>query len=337
VRLGVPRVVWGGAALAALVAIVLADPAERLRAFKAPPAEQGEAGAVAVGAHLTGGGGSGRWQFWDAALEQFSRHPVAGGGAGSFEPWWAQHGSLDWFVRNAHSLWLETLGELGLLGLLLVAGAFATGLAVGATRVRDSSAAERATTAALLAVVLAFVVGAAIDWVWQLPVVPIVALLALGVLTGPAGTRDRVRSAPSVSLGPRAAVILAAWVVICIQAIPFLASQQVIASQRAAERDDVRAALERALSAEAIQPWAATPRLQLALVREQAGQIDLARRDIADAIERDSSDWRLHVVATRLAIKAGDIAAARHSLARARQLNPRSRLLREPEAAGVAP
>jgi len=85
-----------------------------------------------------------------------------------------------------------------------------------------------------------------------------------------------------------------------------------------------------AQSAVAIQPWAATPRLQLALVYEELGQLDLARRDIAQAIKRDDQDWRLQVVATRLAVKAGDVPAARRHLARARALNPRSHLLPSP-------
>jgi Tfp pilus assembly protein PilF len=112
-----------------------------------------------------------------------------------------------------------------------------------------------------------------------------------------------------------------------VQAIPFLSRLEVDASQRAAERTDFHRALERARSAQAIEPWAASPRLQLALVREELGQIDAARRDIAAAIDRDESDWRLHVVAARLALKAGDVAAGRRALARARELNPRSRLL----------
>ena len=93
-------------------------------------------------------------------------------------------------------------------------------------------------------------------------------------------------------------------------------------------KGDLSEALDRARSAQAIQPWAASPRLQLALAHEEAGRLDLARGDIAAAIERDSGDWRLELVSARLAVKAGDIPAARRALARVRELNPRSRLLR---------
>jgi O-antigen ligase len=234
-------------------------------------------------------------------------------------------------VRNAHSLWLETLGELGLIGLLLVGGAFALGIGAGVARLRRAPPDQRTTIAALVAVLAAFVLGAAIDWIWQLPVVAAVGLLALGLLVGPATTpaAGAVREPPAARrLGARAALVLAAWVVVCVQAIPFLVSRELDASREAVARGDVPEAIARARSAEAIQPWAASPRLQLALAYEEAGRLDRGRRAIAAAIERDSGDWRLQLIAARLATKDGDIAAARRALARTRELNPRSQLLR---------
>ena len=72
-------------------------------------------------------------------------------------------------------------------------------------------------------------------------------------------------------------------------------------------------------------------------MREELGQLRAARRALAAAIERDGSDWRLRLVATRLAVKDGDVATARRELARARSLNPRSPLLRDPNRVGVRP
>jgi tetratricopeptide (TPR) repeat protein len=332
--LAVPRLLWASAVAVIVAGLVAIAPGERFDSFKLPPPAQEAPGATQVGPHLVSGGGSGRWQFWDAAVDQWRERPVLGGGSGSFEPWWAQHGSLDWFVRNAHSLWLETLGELGLAGLLLLAGSFAVALTAGVARLRDREDAERATVAALLAVVVGFGVGASIDWVWQLPAVTAVAMLSLGLLVGPATIRrgyvQGQERAPRP--GARVALALLAWISICAQALPFLAAQEVGSSQSAATRGDFAEALERARSAEAIQPWAASPRLQLALVREELGDLGSARADIAAAVERDGSDWRLQLVTARLATKAGDIDAARRALARARELNPRSPLLTRPVA-----
>jgi hypothetical protein len=178
--------------------------------------------------------------------------------------------------------------------------------------------------------VIGFVVGSALDWVWQLPVVAIVALVALGLLAGPAtaGVEGAAAAPARLRFGTRAALVLGSWLAVVAVAIPFLAAEELGASERGLARGDVASALERARSAEAIEPWASTPRLQLALAYEQAGSLGAARRRIDEAIERDSSDWRLRIVDARLAVKAGDVAAGRRALARARSLNPRSRLLR---------
>ena len=67
--------------------------------------------------HLTSTEGTGRYQFWNAGWEAFKSDPLKGVGAAGYEPWWAQHGSLDYSVRNAHSLFIETAAELGCVGL----------------------------------------------------------------------------------------------------------------------------------------------------------------------------------------------------------------------------
>ena len=195
--------VWAAAALAVIAAVIVAGPRKRVDEFKKPPANSvpGQQTKGYTAAHLTSGAGQGRWQFWGGALREFRAYPVAGYGAGSFESWWAQHGSITYFVRNAHSLWLETLGELGIIGLLLIGGAFLAALAAGLSRLRGLSGDERATAAALVAVVLAFILGAGIDWAWQLAVVGSVAIVSLALLTGPAlaartGRRPRPRRRP---------------------------------------------------------------------------------------------------------------------------------------------
>jgi Tfp pilus assembly protein PilF len=75
-----------------------------------------------------------------------------------------------------------------------------------------------------------------------------------------------------------------------------------------------------------VQPWAASPHLQLALVREQTGDLLAARDEIASAIDDDRSDWRLWLVQARLETKSGAIDRARSSLRHAMRLNPRSPL-----------
>src|SRR5207237_6414613 len=114
------------------------------------------------------GNGTGRWQFWSAALDEWEHHPLVGRGAGSFETWWAQHGSITYFIRNAHSLYLETLGDTGLVGFLLLCGALFTGLAVAARRSLRAPPGMRSVLAGLTGTYVGFLVGAGVDWLWQL-------------------------------------------------------------------------------------------------------------------------------------------------------------------------
>jgi len=120
-----------------------------------------------------------------------------------------------------------------------------------------------------------------------------------------------------------AAAIVAGWLLICAIALPLLSGIKVSASQDAVGRGDVAAAIKDAADARSIQPWAPTPYQQLALVEEQAGNLRDARAWIRKAIEHNPDDWALWLIAARIETVQGAVAAARRSLARARELNPR--------------
>ena len=76
------------------------------------------------------------------------------------------------------------------------------------------------------------------------------------------------------------------------------------ASQEAAADGDFATAADDARAARAIQPWAAGPRLQLALI-EEPSDVAAANRSINEAIERSNEDWRIWLVATRLRNQGG--------------------------------
>ena len=319
-----------GAALVvfAVGAIASTHPVERFHNFqKIPP----ELSGASVQEHLFSTSGNGRWQWWSSAYDEYQSRPLVGRGAGSYEAWWAEHASIPAFVRDAHSLYLETLGELGLIGLALLLAFLVSCLVAGASRLGSRTESERAAVAALLALVAAFLFEAGIDWMWELTAVSVVAVFALGLLTGPATEPELTglrsvdpprRRLPMVRL---AAAAVALGLVVA-EAIPLLATMEVRRSQEAVAAGNVVEALDRAQSARSIQPWAASPYLQIALVEELGGRIPAAREAIETAISKDEDDWRLWLVAARIQTKAGAIVEARQSLARAEELNPRSSL-----------
>jgi Tfp pilus assembly protein PilF len=121
--------------------------------------------------------------------------------------------------------------------------------------------------------------------------------------------------------------VLVAWAAIWAGGVLFLTEARLGDSRDAASAGDLEAAAEDARDAIKLQPWAAGPRLQLALVDELAGDLRAARRDLGEAIERAPDNWQLWFVRTRIDVKSGDVDAARRALERARQLNPRAPFL----------
>jgi O-antigen ligase len=123
--------------------------------------------------------GSNRYQYWQSALDANATDPWKGIGPGTYEFWWArdgdQHAIPGLFVRDAHSLFLETLAELGIIGLLLIGGFVVFVLATGTVRAFRLNRSEPAAAllAAATAGALAFAIAAALDWAWEMTVLPV--------------------------------------------------------------------------------------------------------------------------------------------------------------------
>ena len=123
--------------------------------------------------------------------------------------------------------------------------------------------------------------------------------MALGILVGRAHRGVAVAVARQRGDGPLGGRVLedrgvgVALAAILFVAVPMLAQNRLEESQAAAARGDAAAAIEAADDARAVQPWASTPYLQLALLEEQQGNLGEANRHIDDALERDRSDWSI--------------------------------------------
>ncbi|MBN1530619.1 MAG: O-antigen ligase family protein [Thermoleophilaceae bacterium] len=322
-RIQVPRTVSIVAAslavLALLVGLVGADPVERWHELKAPPDTSAKVeGSGLVTRHLTSTEGTGRYQFWKAGWQAFESDPLKGVGAAGYEPWWAQHGSLDYYVRNAHSLFVETLAELGIVGFLLLLGFLGAPIAAG---VRHRIAGEeRAVAGVLLAVLGCGIMAAAVEWTWEIPgaFIPVVVVTAL--LAGPALWPGPERRR-GVRLAVGACVVVAGLAFLVAGGIALTSDAKLRASREAASDGELAKAADDARSAASIQPWAAAPRLQLALTLEGSDPA-AAQRALAEAIERSPEDWRLWLALTRIRSASGDRAGALEALSRTRQLAP---------------
>jgi tetratricopeptide (TPR) repeat protein len=269
--------------------------------------------------------GSGRYQYWSSALDADETNPLTGIGPGTFEYWWAENGDIPGFVRDAHSLYFETLGELGIPGLALLLGALGSVFVVGIGKWRRAEGYERALLAAALAAAAAFLTAAAIDWVWEMTVIPVaVLLLAAAVLRTSAGARRQAEGRTGKSVRARIALTALALVSLVVIAMPMLAVRDVRQSQADARAGQLDSALDAARSAERFEGFAATPTLQVALVLEAQGNLDEAAAAAREATRQESTNWRTWFTLSRIEAERGQAEAAANAYRTARSLNPRS-------------
>jgi Flp pilus assembly protein TadD len=85
-------------------------------------------------------------------------------------------------------------------------------------------------------------------------------------------------------------------------------------------------ALRDAADARRVQPYAASPRLQEALLLEQRGDLAGAAAAAARATRSEPTNWRTWFVRARIEAEQGKADAAVRHYRRVRDLNPRSNL-----------
>lgn len=268
--------------------------------------------------------GENRYQFWASAVDENATAPLIGTGSGTFQFWWAREGDGAETVRDTHSLYMQTLGELGIVGLLLLVAFLAWVFGSGVRGAVLSEGEERSRLAAALAGFSVFLMTAAVDWMWQVPVVPVAALLlACGLLVV---GQDSVR--PRLSLSWRLGAAAVALPAIVAIAIPLASLSLVRESQTAVRNRDLTAALADAKSAQNVEPSAASPRLQQALVLELQGNLPAAEAAARAATERESTNWRLWLVLSRIAAERGRDGTAVSAYEEAKALNPHGKIFK---------
>lgn len=124
-----------------------------------------------------------RGHYWRVSLRAFERHPLNGVGSGSFAAVWARERGKDQPALDAHSIYLETLAELGLVGALLLL-AFIGTTAAGVARAARAAPGD-ALVGAAAAVLAAFAVHAGLDWDWEMPAVSLIPLILAAAVLQP--------------------------------------------------------------------------------------------------------------------------------------------------------
>ena len=251
--------------------------------------------------------GNGRGDYWHVAWTMAREEPLHGTGAGSFEAHWLRDRPISFYARDAHNLYLETLGELGALGLVLLVATLALPLAVlpHVRRLRYCPAAGGAF--------IAYLLHASVDWDWEVPAVTLAALFCAAAL---------LASRRSALLTGRARItaLALATPVLAIALVMHVGNRATAASIAAIERGDPDRALAQAQRAIDWAPWSDEP-WQLRGEAELLVEDDpAARKSLKRALELNPESW-----STWLDLAVGSNGTDRaQALTQVKRLNPLS-------------
>lgn len=254
--------------------------------------------------------GNGRADYWRVALGMVERDPLFGDGAGAFAARWARERPAAVEARDAHSLYLETLAELGLVGVGLLTVALLAPL-LALRRTRHLAPAGPAAAAYTL-----FLAHAALDWDWEVPLLVLVALACGTSLLCLAPGRAAVR----LGVAGRVAAFAGCAVLLASAFVVHMGNTAVGSAAEAIARDDPIAAVAAARRARTWMPWSFEPAQLLGEAELALGEDAAARGSLRRAVALDRGQWSVWF----------DLALASRGLergiaiTRARELNPRS-------------
>lgn len=237
-------------------------------------------------------GNNGRLEEWRVARDMWRTDRLKGTGAGTYQVQWTQRRDVYLDVVDGHSLYIEVLGELGIVGLALLVAAIGLVLWGFARLARGPG---RGPPAALLAAGTTWALHAGLDWDWELPALTF-WFFALGgmALAAPAGRPRRGTLLDDLGRPWRVGLALGCLVLAVTPWLVLRSQTELRAAVGALRAGECDAAIEHALaSAEALSvradPWEVVGYCDVRL-----GQPDLAERAMRRAIARDPLNWEFH-------------------------------------------
>ena len=251
-----------------------------------------------------------RARYWTEAWNIYKSSKLVGAGAGSYVVARSRYRTDRLVVRHAHGYAVQTLADLGLigLGLSLLAGVAWVAAAMRSTGLRPRDRGlpfdpERIGLLTLATVVIVFAAHSLIDWTWYVPGTAVVGLLCAGWVAGRPGMRERLAAAgatvaPRVQPGrpwrerlrrPRPSSIAALGVIVAALAMSWAALQPVfgVRAEEAArdklELGDFGAAAREARTAGDRNPLSLEPIWLLAFIADARGDTRAAERNLERA------------------------------------------------------
>jgi O-Antigen ligase len=259
--------------------------------------------------------------MWTVAWSNFAHRPLLGSGAGTFVNTYNRNRPDNDDVRDAHSLYLETFDELGIVGVALLLTAIIAVLVGAGRRARGPN---RPLYAALFAVLLAWAGHAGVDWDWEMPVLSTIffGLGGLALSRAPADRQELgLASWPRLQVGIGCVLLAVAPAYVWFSEVPLVNARQAFATGdcRAASRDAVSSISRLGIRAEPYQ--------MLAYCDVREGFPRLAISQAREAISLDPQNW--HYTYSLALMQAAAGLDPRPEARRALALNPHAFLAQD--------
>jgi O-antigen ligase len=294
-----------------------------------------------------------RARYWNEALEIYTAHPVLGVGAGGYATARLRYRTETLNVRHAHGYIVQTLAELGVVGLVVTLALLAVWLVAAGRathpfnrrwrgwrwrRVALPYTPERIALLSMLSVVVVFGAHSLVDWTWYVPGVACAALLCAGWLAGrgpieaaagsPArsATAHRWRGVSLRGLSPAGVGIAAAILVVALLAAwaQWQPERSASASEQALSliSREPRAARAAAQAAVSEDPDSLQALRYLAAVQQAAGESAIAEKTLQEAVHLQPANPQSWSALAEHDLALGNYPAAVNEFRAAVYLNP---------------
>ena len=317
---GLVAIVLGGSV--AFVAVV-GDPLDWV-GQKASEFRAGEAShPVGKESRFTLNARTGRGELWRIALLDFRHHPLIGDGGGGYRYTYLRERRADAppAVHDAHSVELENLSELGIIGLALF-GCVVGASAAGAMRARRFGSGAAWVSVFALTAGTYWLFHSSLDWFWPYPAITAPVFALLGSACAPMVEVDRRPE----GRGRGRLLVAGAAIILAISTVPPYLSERYVNDAYDVWRADSGRAYDDLDRAESLNPLSVDPLLAEGAIAKANGDRSRAIQAFQDAIAKRPEEWVSYYLLAVLH-RRDDPALARSELAAAH--------LRDPHNAGV--
>jgi hypothetical protein len=283
--------------------------------------------------------GSVRARYWNEALKIFKAHKTLGVGAGGYATVRPRYRNDTLDVRHAHGYVVQTLADMGIVGMAVSLALLAAWLAAaertvglwGPGRLAPWTP-ERVGMATLLAVCVVFGVHSFVDWTWFVPGNAILALLCAGWVAGRGPTTEPIERRETIGFAVRqpwrvglatgavAVAIVAAWT----SWQPQRAVAQGSDALATAEAGNYPEARSQIADAERIDPLSVELLFQQAAIERAAGDTEGARRTLQEAVRKQPANAQTWLSLAQFELDQGRKPQALSAIGSALYLDPRS-------------